>query len=304
MSPRYRFSGHQTFPFRYPWPHKGINGLIRDPELFFRSDAIVTLGVGKNMVAAIRFWCEALGLVVVDRRTRAGRPTELGRRLFGADGWDPYLEDPATLWLLHWKLVESPEIASTWSLAFGSWAQSSFTKQELIDWLADIARQAGNRRVSRNSLKRDVDVFLRTYVRQRPERRRSIEDTFDCPLGELGLIRAMGRELFRFSRGVRSNLPVEVFAYALARFWNDHAGQQETLTFERILYAPSGPGAAFKLSEAGLATHLEALPGWTGMEYDETSGLRLLIRRDPVNLRDSVRLLERYYVTAFAPAPA
>lgn len=295
MSSRYRFSGHETFPFRYPWPLKGVRGLLRDPGLFFRKDAIVTLGVGKNMVSSIRFWLEALGLAEIDGRARLGYPTDLGRKLFREAGWDPYLEDPATLWLLHWQLVASPEIASTWSLVFSSWSRPTFTRTELLDWLEEVAEDAGNQRTSRNSLKRDLDVFVRTYVHGRPERRRSIEDTFDCPLTELGLIRPTGRELHWFGRATRSNLPVEVFAYALSRYWKTHANQQQTLNFERVLYGRFSPGAAFKLSDAGLAAHLEALPAWTGFDYDETGGLRLVIRRDKARRLDPSALLERYY---------
>ena len=295
MSPRYRFSGHETFPFRYPWPLKGVRGLMREPELFFREDAIVRLGVGKNMVASIRFWLEALGLAVIDGRARSGYPTELGQKLFREGGWDPYLEDPATLWLLHWRLVETPKIASTWSLVFSSWVRSAFTRTELLDWLEEVAQEAGNQRTSRNSLKRDLDVFVRTYAPGRPERCRSPENTFDCPLTELGLIRPLDRELYWFGRDMRSNLPVEVFAYALAKYWKAHADQQQTLSFERVLYGRGAPGAAFKLSDAGLAAHLEALPAWAGFDYDETGGLRLVIRREDARSTDPVTILERYY---------
>lgn len=295
MNARYRFSGHETFPFRYPWPLKGVRELSRDPSLFFCDDAIVRLGVGKNMVASIRFWLEALGLAVVDGRTRSGYPTELGRKLFREGGWDPYLEDPATLWLLHWQLVESPQIASTWSLVFSSWVRSSFTRAELIEWLEELADEAGNRRASRNSLKRDLDVFIRTYVYGQAERRRSVENTFDCPLTELGLIRPAGRELYSFSRGSRSNLPVEIFAYALATYWKGYADEQQTVNFERLLYGKYSPGAAFKLSDAGLTEHLESLPRWTGFDYDETAGLRLVIRRKKARREDPMNLLERYY---------
>lgn len=294
MSPRYRFSGHETFPFRYPWPLKGVRGLLRDPGLFFREDAIVTLGVGKNMVASIRFWLEALGLAVVDGRARLGYPTQLGKTLFREGGWDPYLEDPATLWLLHWQLVESPEIASTWSLVFSNWTRPGFTRAELLDWLEEVARDAGNQRTSRNSLKRDIEVFIRTYVRGRPERRRSIEDTFDCPLVELGLIRTASRDLYWLGRDTRSTLPVELFAYALASYWKAHADEQQTLTFERLLYGRGSPGAAFKLSETGLAALVESLPAWSGFDYDETGGLRLVIRRERGS-RDPIGLLEKYY---------
>ncbi|MBC8136407.1 MAG: DUF4007 family protein [Fibrella sp.] len=55
------FSGHQTFVFRYPWLKKGVDALTRDPAVFRSPDAIVRLGVGKNMVDAIRHWTLSTG---------------------------------------------------------------------------------------------------------------------------------------------------------------------------------------------------------------------------------------------------
>jgi len=56
---RYGFTGHETFPFRYPWPAKGVRAASAHPCIFGEEDATVTLGVGKNMVKAIRHWCLA-----------------------------------------------------------------------------------------------------------------------------------------------------------------------------------------------------------------------------------------------------
>ena len=57
----YTFSGHETFPFRYPWLKKGFDAVREDVSVFGRDDAITTLGVGKNMVRSIRHWCLAAG---------------------------------------------------------------------------------------------------------------------------------------------------------------------------------------------------------------------------------------------------
>ena len=288
------FSGHQTFPFRYAWLPKGIRHLTRKPGVFFQEDAVVTLGVGKNMVESIRFWCQALGLATFDGRKKIGRPTALGAAIFAEGGWDPYLEDPATLWLLHWRLVDSPEIASTWSLVFTRWSKDVYTRDELVSWLKRWAEHSTGKRVSSGSLKRDVDVFLRTYVPSTVDRRRSFEDTFDCPLVELGLIRELGDGLFQFSRGSKSGLPNEIFAYAISKFWDRHAQGQKTLGVERLLYDAGSPGAAFKLSESDLTQLLEAIPRWTGFRYDETAGLRVLMRTGK-GPKEPIEYLRRYY---------
>ena len=50
---KYKFSGHQTFVFRYGWLEKGVRGVHACPTLFAEDDALVRLGVGKNMVSSI-----------------------------------------------------------------------------------------------------------------------------------------------------------------------------------------------------------------------------------------------------------
>src|SRR5437870_5494831 len=60
---QHSFSGHETFPFRYPWLKKGFDAVQEDPFIFLRDNAITTLGVGKNMVRAIRHWCLTTGVI-------------------------------------------------------------------------------------------------------------------------------------------------------------------------------------------------------------------------------------------------
>jgi len=298
---RYAFSGHQTFPFRYAWLPKGVGAIRRDSQVFTRPDALVRLGVGKNMVASIRFWCEALGLI--ENSGPNSTLTPLGALLFGSSrggfssGADPYLEDPGTLWLLHWQLTATPYPASTWHLAFTCWSQNLFTRDELARWLLRSAQESSAPRTSASSIRRDVEVFLRTYVPARDNRRRPLEDSFDCPLAELGLIRPAGNGRFAFQRGPRPSLPGAVLAATLAAFWNHTAPGQKTLTLERALFDPGSPGAAFKLGDQDMVEALERLPAGCGLRYDETAGLRLLIR---TAARTPLSLLKSYYRKAQA----
>ena len=125
---QHSFSGHETFPFRYPWLKKGFDAVRADPEVFGRDDAITTLGVGKNMVRSIRHWCLTAGVIAEDRPgARALRVTDLGTVLFADDGFDPYLEDPATLWLLHWQISSNRTRATTWFWTFSHFHEPEFT---------------------------------------------------------------------------------------------------------------------------------------------------------------------------------
>ncbi len=61
---KFRFTGHETFPCRYPWIPKAVAALKDQPDLFKDIDnAIVQLGVGKQMSRAIKFWVEAARFV-------------------------------------------------------------------------------------------------------------------------------------------------------------------------------------------------------------------------------------------------
>ncbi len=294
-SPTLRFTGHETFPLRYLWPAKGVRAIQGDPLVLTRDAAMVELGVGKNMVRSIRHWCETLELIAPDPETSSGlRPTSFGEWLFGAEGWDPFIEYPGTPWLLHWLMTRRIEKASAWYLLFTVWASATFTREDLVDWLLKQA-QSGASRATRGSIKRDVGVLLRTYLPTAGVSDRvAPEETFDSPLAELGLLEEVERGVYAVPVGAKESLPAEIFQYALLKYL-DHEEAPASVSFENLLYGPGSPGGAFKLSESALAERLERLPHSLGLRYDETAGMRSLLgsAQGTDGLRQSI--LESYY---------
>ena len=250
---------------------------------------MVRLGVGKNMVRSMRHWAIVTGVLaestIPNNRGRVLEVTELGRRLLLDGGWDPYLEDPATVWLLHWRIASTSERATTWHWVFSHIPQPEFTKEELQRWLMKLIEQRGWKRITPASLKRDIDCFTRTYVPPRPSRTVSIDDTLDCPLAELGLLRETGtRGHYSLPRGERPTLPDGVFAFALAEYLERAALPTQTVGLESVAFTPGSPGRVFGLGEVALLERLERLERVTGgaLAFDETAGLRqVLIRRLP-----------------------
>lgn len=286
------FSGHETFPLRYGWLPKGVQQVMLYGDLFARDDAVVILGVGKNMVTSIQHWTKTLAMV--ESPTRGSyQVTDLGKALFVEGGWDPYLEDPGTLWLIHWLLTSRIESSSTWFLAFTVWNSSEFLLSTLEDWLMKVAKQSPATRVTAASMHRDVEVFLRTYISGSSSRTLMAEDTFDCPLVELGLIEEIDRGLYRFVRGPKSSLPDLIFTYALADYWEHNKKQQDAISFENLLHGLGSPGAVFKLSENAFVERLERLPEWSGLVYDDTSGMRTVFRRS--REMKPLDILRQYY---------
>ena len=109
------FGRHETFPLRFGWLAKGYaEWCARGGDPFAEDDAMVTLGVGKNMVRAIRYWLVATQVATL--RGSGLTPTEFGKTVIGPSGWDPYLEDDVFAFLLngstrvHMKLADGATI--------------------------------------------------------------------------------------------------------------------------------------------------------------------------------------------------
>lgn len=290
------FSGHETFPFRYPWLKKGFDAVRENPRVFLRDDATTILGVGKNMVRSIRHWCMTTG-ILEERADRLGelRPTRLGTLLLADRGLDPYLEDAATLWLLHWQISSNRQRATTWFWAFSHFHDIEFTRETLTSTLFKWTQSLSGKRVAESSLKRDVEVFLRTYVPSR-QGREVYEDTLDCPLVELNLIsQPGGGSLYQFRRGIQRGLPNQVLLYAVLRYWELLAPTAQSISVHDLARQPGSPGRLFKIDESSLIERLEGIESLTdgALTYGETAGLRQVYRRQDV---DAAEILAGTYV--------
>lgn len=285
-----RFSGHESFSLRYMWLPKAIQGLVKNPSLFADEEhAMVVLGVGKNMVRSIRHWGVITGMLAESPSDEGGRkksvvPSPLGRKLFGKRGLDPYLEDPTSLWLVHWKLTSRPASPTTWYWLFNMYGELEFDRDGLLAGLQDIVVRNGWK-ASANTLKRDVDCCIRCYVPSEPDRRAPIEDTLDCPLAELGLIRETGDQTFAFERGEHTSLSAAAVALALTEYWAEVAPGARSMPFNNIAYSSGSPGRCFKLSESALTWRLEQLAKITDgiLRFDVTAGIGQVYKTDDVS---------------------
>ena len=164
------FARHETFHPRYGWFRKAYAFVGDNPRIFVRPDAPVQMGVGKNMVRAIRFWGTAAKLITENpdsrpRRSASMVQTDLGDKLFGEDGWDPYMEEPATLWLLHWLLLAPPCSLPVWWVAFNEFHAVEFDDNELERVvLAQLQFAVDWKTPHRSSILKDVRALLRTYT--------------------------------------------------------------------------------------------------------------------------------------------
>ncbi|MBI2830764.1 MAG: DUF4007 family protein [Chloroflexi bacterium] len=291
------FAGHETFPFRFGWLKKGVDAVQTTSNIFQRDEAIIRLGVGKNMVKSIRHWCLATAMVTENREVGVGhlQVTSLGRRLFADAGWDPFLEDDASLWLLHWKLTSSGTRAATWYWAFHRFREYAFTRPLMVESLARELQLIGWVDVSLSTIKRDIDCFVHTYM-SNSNPGRQLNDSIDCPLAGLGiLIQEPDSDRMRFRVGPKPSLPASIFAYALLEFWDSTDNKGKTLDFREIMAREGSPSLAFKLDQDSVLSYLDKLADVTAgrMIFEDTALVRRVVREGAKT--DPMPFLEKYY---------
>ena len=285
------FSGHETFPLRFPWLAKAVEAVEVDPLVFGDEAAIATFGVGRNMVRSIRHWGLATGVLASHPEERgAVVVTDMGHAIFGADGADPYCEDPGTLWLLHWSLCRDMERATLWHFVFGHWRSGALDLRALEAALEPWLAQVKGMLPSPATLKRDLLCLANTYTIPSGGRR-DLEDVVACPLATLGLLADGGGVLY-LREGRQHGLPPEVFAYAVLDYWNRERPEAETLDVREVIEATGSPGRIFLLGEEQayeLMDRVGQLPA-PPFTFDDTAGVQQLYRMghaDPEDLLGS-----------------
>jgi len=298
--PSLQFSGHETFPLRQLWLRKAFDsiascGPVAPRAIFSDEESIARFGVGRNMVTSIRHWSLACGFM---REGEGGyAPTDLATKLLSKNGFDPYLEQPATVWLLHWKLAGIGMKSTTWWYLFNCVVQQTFDKESLFKALKSYTASVPYK-VSDSTLRRDIDVCLASYL-PKTVNGGSAEDAAEPVLAELPLLQQhMGmKSTFSFRRGAKPTLPDALFTYALVEFWERYV-HSSVLSFERIAHDYGSPGRVFKLDEYSVGEKVLALEHSTkGMlRWTDTAGVRQVSKTPdfaPTTLKN--RLVEAMY---------
>lgn len=269
------FARHDTFAPRFGWLKKGYEAAVADPAVFSSEDAPVRLGVGKNMVRAIKHWTVATGLIADDAST--GRrfdavPTPLGQYLLGENGVDPFLEDLASLWLLHWRLVGNADLATGWWYGFYRFSASEFEVDDLTDSIAEfVDGNFTNTRFARSSYKKDASCFVRMYGEMATGF--AGEETIHSPFAELSLLRPVDNKRYGFQIGGKLSLPDEIVLFAAAEFTMTRGTGIRSVPLAALVREPGSPGLAFRLGEAALYSALERAVEGGAVKIADSGGI-------------------------------
>lgn len=280
-TPKYAFGRHSSFQLRYGWLTKGFLALKEDANIFAADNITAILGVGKNMVDSIAYWLKAA--CIVDDKNKI---TQFGENLLGQ--YDTYLEDDASLWLLHLTFAQNKTLASSIYWLFNHFHKSSFTSDEALNALKDFLSNK-KIQISSNTLKMDISVILRMYAPHKSNKNQ-IEDMLESPLSLLNLITYHNGK-YHFNQSKNEQIPVEIIGFSISEYVAD----KKIIALKDLMYGDKlSLGRIFKISEENLVFYLEKLVNKYPQTYQlrEDAGIFQLHILKQIN---SLEFLEKYY---------
>ena len=202
-----KFRAHDTFFIRKGWLSKGMKYVHNKPDIFVSKDEnpMDVLGIGANMVKALRYWLQAVGLTeepTIGKRVQSFTP--FGQSVFT---YDRYIEELGTLYLLHYRLSSNKTDATAWYYFFNEFSMSEFTRDDFVESLQRrIRMEDSEAAVAIRSLNDDFTCIINTYLPRykTSPNRVAPENNIDCPLGELGLIDILSKEKKTYRKAIPS----------------------------------------------------------------------------------------------------
>ena len=281
------FSGHETFPLRYGWLKK-VHDAMADAEskslnaknIFNNPESIATFGVGKNMVSSMRHWSTHTGII------KDNKLTDVAKELLSSDGLDPWMENPTTIWLIHWNLVSNKNLV-TYHWFFNHYNGGSFDRGYINSEILSLCESKDIKQPSETTLKRDVECFIRLYHNKDTVS----DDSIESPLAELGLIKSVDKQKFTPNRGFKANLSPALFALCMIDFWMNHSPNGSSISLDSLLYDANSPGRIFLLDEMSLLDLIYSACNLMedNIYWSETAGMRQLAKTPKHTLEELYR---------------
>lgn len=265
VTPTFRFSGHQTFPLRITWIPKAVGQIVAGGDPLSEIDEGITqLGLGKNMVEALRCWIEAFQ--IASRIDGKWKLSAIGALIFDpSEGLDPYFEDVSTSWLLHWLIStnnDAPFFA--WECMFNRWPATEFSASQVVDAFQKESNTTA-RPASAVTLRQHWEVFLHSYRLSPADKG---EDHLDSALSMLRLIREFGErpnatgkweKLYSFDFGRKQAISEQLFTFFLHDWWNRYYRSEHTAPLREIVLGEHSPGRLLKMQEAEIVQRVNEL---------------------------------------------
>lgn len=287
-----KIRGHETFYIRKGWLYKGLKNVKTNPIVFTnkKENPMDVLGIGSNMVKALRYWMQAVGLTVEPKSgIRSQSFTELAELIWENDR---YLEELGTLYLLHYYLVTNKENATSWYYFFNEFTLSEFKKEDFVEMMMEYIRQEYDAKFAQSSYEDDFTCLVNTYVSRFKVNpvKLTPESNMECPFTELGLVDLVDKKerIFRKTQPPKNMLsPLIVLAVIL-----DQAKGEQSIHINDLLKNACNVGMVFNLDIIELTGHLYKIEKLGHIKVVRTAGLDLI---NITTKMDFLTCIQSYY---------
>lgn len=174
-----------------------MSNVVAEPGVFqgAAGNPMDILGIGANMVKALRYWLISTGLTSEPRAGRRNQNlTDMGHIIYEND---PYMEEVGSIWLVHYMLASNEDEATAWYLFFNEFSKSEFDVDDFHNCVVKYIRMIEGADIpSDRAIEDDFNCIINTYVPRIKLNPTKVhpENNIDCPLGELGLVDVVDRK--------------------------------------------------------------------------------------------------------------
>lgn len=285
-----KFRAHDTFFIRKGWISKGMRCVAEKPDVFIAHDEnpMDVLGIGANMVKALRYWLQVLGLTVEpDKGKRSQSFTELGKLIYEHD---TYIEELGTLYLLQYCLASQKHDATAWYFFFNEFSMSEFSREDFVAALQKyIQMNDSENDHAIRSLNDDCQCIINTYLPRHKSNpaRVSPENNIDCPFGELGLIDILNKRKKTYKKSVPVGGTLNPYVI-LAVIVKNNPDRKE-IGLNELLNAPCNIGRVFNLDSITMLDVLYRIERLGLVKINRTAGLDIITIQEKISFLDCVR---------------
>lgn len=285
-----KFRAHDTFFIRKGWLAKGLRHVKNSPDVFIsrEENPMDVLGIGSNMVKALRYWLQAVGLTqepTSGKRTQ--NFTELGNLIYKHD---PYFEERGTLWLLQYRLASNSDLATAWYFFFNEFSMQEFTKNNFVTALKNyVEMQNDSTEIATRSLEDDFNCIIGTYLPRNKidDKKISPENNIVCPFSELGLIEILNKRQKIFRKNIPSANSLN--AWIIFAVIVDNSKGRNEITLNELLRSPRNIGRVFNLDSIAMLDVLYKIEKLNLIKINRTAGLDVISILKKINFVDCVK---------------
>lgn len=276
-----KFRAHDTFFIRKGWLTKGMKHVQNKPSVFVdkQENPMDVIGLGSNMVKALRYWLQAVGLTQEPSYGRRDQSfTELGQLVFK---FDPFVEELGTLQLLQYELASNKNEATAWYFFFNKFSFKEFTQEDFVNEIQNYIsmNQSDSKKeksVALRSLNDDFSCIINTYIPRYKTNPGKVhpENNIDCPFGELGLVDILNRRKRIYKKSIPAADSFD--PWIILGIIVDCAGDKKEIPLDELLHSERNIGKIFNLDAITMLEILRNVEKTGEIKIQRTAGMDVI----------------------------